>query len=224
MKSIASKDLAALPQKSQVGVFLGDQNKMIQMVAAVKSCCLVGTNSFKLEDMVQLCIAEEANLCQIKLKTIRSDHNNLIVTGSNFYVYATYLLQLGWVVRTVFCREGEDTRKIPTNLKYINEKALRIPSKSKWVALVLWTTNKETHGLPYQMMCEILKPYVNDYAMMNSILQDNHDISKVDLFGQQEDNVKYTYAIAKAIEDMGHTVELIFTDRRAKMQNVCDLF
>jgi hypothetical protein len=42
----------------------------------------------------------------------------------------------------------------------------------------------------------------------------------VDLFGEPEDNVKYTNAIAKAIEDMGHTVELIFTDQRAPMKTV----
>jgi hypothetical protein len=32
--------------------------------------------------------------------------------------------------------------------------------------------------------------------------------------------VKCTYTIAKAIEDIGHTVELIFTDRRATMKTV----
>jgi hypothetical protein len=56
--------------------------------------------------------------------------------------------------------------------------------------------------------------------MMNNILQDVHDVAKVDLFGQLEDNIKYTYAIAKAIEDMGCTVGLIITDRCATMKSV----
>ena len=55
---------------------------------------------------------------------IRSDLNNLIVAGSNFYVHATYSLQLGWVVRNVFCQKGDNTRKIPSHLKYIGNKAL----------------------------------------------------------------------------------------------------
>jgi hypothetical protein len=70
------------------------------------------------------------------------------------------------------------------------------------------------------MMREILKPYINEYALTNNILQEAHDVAKVDLFGELEDNVKYTYTIAKAIEDMGHTVELIFTDQCVTMKTV----
>jgi hypothetical protein len=42
----------------------------------------------------------------------------------------------------------------------------------------------------------------------------------VDLFGDPDDNVRYAYAIAKAIQEMGHTVNLIFTDQRKTMQRV----
>jgi hypothetical protein len=34
MKSVASKDVATLPYKSQVGLFWGDQNKMIRVIVA----------------------------------------------------------------------------------------------------------------------------------------------------------------------------------------------
>jgi hypothetical protein len=54
-----------------------------------------------------------------------------------------------------------DTKEIPHNLKYIDDKALRSPFKSRWVALVLWTASKEIPGLPYQMMREVLKSYIN---------------------------------------------------------------
>ncbi len=40
------------------------------------------------------------------------------------------------------------------------------------------------------MMWEILKPYMNECAMTNNILQDVRDFAKVDLFGEPEDNVK----------------------------------
>ncbi len=70
------------------------------------------------------------------------------------------------------------------------------------------------------MMREILKPYLNDYVMTNNILQDARDFAKVDLFDQPENKVNYTHAIAKATEDIGHIVELIFTGRGAMLQTV----
>jgi hypothetical protein len=161
MKSIASKDVAALLHKSQVGFGGGGQNKMIWTMVEVQSCCLLQNHPFQLKEMLQLWIAEEANLRQIKVKTIRSDHNNLIITGSNFYLHTTHSAQSGWVVRAACCREGGDTSTIPPNLRYIKEKGLQIPFKSKWVAPVLWTAIKHTPGLLYWMMCEILKPYIN---------------------------------------------------------------
>jgi hypothetical protein len=57
---------------------------MIQTMADVESCCLLQNHLFQLKETLQLHIAEEANLGQIKVKIIRSDHDNLIVAGSNF--------------------------------------------------------------------------------------------------------------------------------------------
>ncbi len=85
--------------------------------------------------------------------------------------------------------------------------------KSMWIGHVLWTAIKETPGLPYQMIHEILKPYFNKYELSNNVLQEGRDKAKVDLFGDLDENVWYAYAIAKAIQQMGHTVNLIFTDR-----------
>ncbi len=56
--------------------------------------------------------------------------------------------------------------------------------------------------------------------MSNNILQEGHDKAKEDLFGNPEENVKYAYAIAKAIEEMGHTVDLIFTQQHKTMKTV----
>jgi hypothetical protein len=148
MKSMASKGIAALPQKSQVGYFGGDQNKMFRPMMDVESHRLLQEHTFQLKEMLKLCIAEEVNLHQIKVKTIRSNHNNIIVDGSNFYVYATYSVQLGWMVRNACCREGDDTSVIPPNHRYIEEKGLLIPFKSKWIGHVLQTAIKETPGLP----------------------------------------------------------------------------
>ncbi len=60
---------------------------------------------------------------------------------------------------------------------------------------MLRTAIKETPDLPYQMMQEVLKPYINEYAMTNNILQAACDFVKVDLFSELEDNAKYVYTM-----------------------------
>jgi hypothetical protein len=59
----------------------------------IESCCLLQQHTSHLKEMLQLHIAEDVNLHQIKMKTIRSNHNNIIIAVSNFYVYATYSVQ-----------------------------------------------------------------------------------------------------------------------------------
>jgi hypothetical protein len=77
---------------------------------------------------------------------------------------------------------------------------------------VLWNAIKDTPGLPYQTVREILKPYFNEYVLTNNVLQEAHDTAKGDLFGDPDDNVQYAYAVAKQIQQMGHTIKIIFTD------------
>jgi hypothetical protein len=76
---------------------------------------------------------------------------------------------------------------------------------------VLWTAIEDTPGLPYQMICKILKLYFNKYVLSTNDLQEGHDTAKVYLIGDLDDHVQYAYAIAKAIQEMGHTLKLIFT-------------
>ncbi len=113
MKSMSNKGVVASPQKSQLGNFKGDQNEIVQPMEYVESHHLLKDHTFQLKETLQTCIAEEANLRLIKVKTIRSNSNNLIVAGWNFYVCATYSVQLGWHVRNACCREGDDTSTIP---------------------------------------------------------------------------------------------------------------
>jgi hypothetical protein len=135
---------------------------MVRPMADVESHCLSQDHTFQLKETHQLCIAEEANLHQLKVKTIRSNHNNIIVAGSNFYVYATYSVRSGWMIRYACCREGYDISVIPPNYRYIEEMGLQTPFKSKWISHVLWAAIKETPGLLYQMMRGISKPYFKE--------------------------------------------------------------
>jgi hypothetical protein len=85
---------------------------------------------------------------------------------------------------------------------------------------VLLNAVEDTPGLTYQMMHEILKPYINEYVLTNNILQEACDTALGDLFGDPDKNVTYAYAIANAIQQMGHTVEVVFTNRCTTMKTV----
>ncbi len=212
MKSMSNKGVATLPQKSQLGILKGDPNEMVCSMEYMESHRLLKDHTFPLKEMLQIRISVEANLRVIKVKTIRSDSNNLIIAGWNFYVYATYSVQYGWHFTKACCREGDNLSVIPQNHRDIEQKVLLTPLKSKWVGHALQNAVEDAPELPYQMMHERLKPYFNANVLTNNVLQEACDTAKGDLFGNLDDNVQYAYAIAKAIQQMGHTIDLIFTD------------
>jgi hypothetical protein len=104
MKSMSNKGITALPQKSQLGNFKGDPNKMVLPIEYVESHCLLKEHTFELKETLQICIAEEVNLRVIKVKTIRSNSNNLIAAGWRFYLCATYSVQYFWHFTKACCR------------------------------------------------------------------------------------------------------------------------
>jgi hypothetical protein len=90
----------------------------------VESHHLLKGHTFQLKEMLQVCKAEEANLRLIKVKTIRSDSNNLVVAVRSFYVCATFSVQYGWQVTKACCREGDNFSIIPPNHRVIEQKGL----------------------------------------------------------------------------------------------------
>jgi hypothetical protein len=124
MKSMSNIAISTSPQKSQLGIFKGDPNKMVCLIEYMESHCLFKGDTFQLKEALQICIAEEANLHLIKVKAIRSDSNNHIVAGRNFYMCATYSVQYGWQVPKACCREGDDFSIISQNHRVIEEKGL----------------------------------------------------------------------------------------------------
>jgi hypothetical protein len=178
MKSMSNKGVATSPQKSQAGNFNGDPNEMVRQMEYVESHCLKKGHTFQLKETLQIRIAEEANLCLIKVKTIRSDSMNLIVAGRNFYVSATYSVQYGWQVTKACCRFGDDFSIIPQKHVVMEDKGLRPPFKSKWVGHVLRNAVEDTPGLTYQMLRKILKPFINEYELTNNVLQEARDTAK----------------------------------------------
>jgi hypothetical protein len=177
-RMLGSNEVTTSPQKSQSGNFNGDPNKIVRQMEYVESHRLEKGHTFQLKDMLQIRIAEEANLRLIKVKTIRSDSTNLIVAGRNFYLSATYSVQYGWQVTKVCCRFGENFSINPQKHMLMEDKGLQPPFKSKWVGHVLQNAVEDTPGLMYQMMCKILKPYMNKYVLTNNVLQEARDTAK----------------------------------------------
>jgi hypothetical protein len=90
----------------------------------VERHCSEKGHTFQLKEMLQICIAEEANLLLIKVKTIRSNSMNLFVAERNFYVSVTYSVQYGWQVTKACCRFGDDFSIIPHTHMVMEDKGL----------------------------------------------------------------------------------------------------
>ncbi len=56
----------------------------------------------------------------------------------------------------------------------------------------------ENPGIQYQCLWEILKPYANDYALLDSILQEGRDLAKAQLFGRGDKNVQYAKGVVES--------------------------
>ena len=58
------------------------------------------------------------------------------------------------------------------NCLNISENTLHTPLQLKMIAPIIANAVEETPGISYQMIREILSPFVNDYALTDNILQE----------------------------------------------------
>ena len=79
----------------------------------VQRLLLMPDHTFAKKDTLQIRIAEEANLHNIKVKVLKSCKVQDEVAGENFYVKASNLIYEGWKVHTCICRENDNTLQIP---------------------------------------------------------------------------------------------------------------
>jgi len=123
------------------------------------------------------------------------------VVGLNFYVHATVHEHASWSVHTAVCREGDDILKIPPRdrvdpLVVASKKGyLRIPIKAKMVVPVIRDAVLDNHSITYQSIQEIMKPYAKEYTMTDSIVQDSKQLAKHELFGDADDNVRFSFVV-----------------------------
>jgi hypothetical protein len=147
MTETAAKIVLKAYAKELSSGFSGHNNKQIRTMTDVESNRLVEDHIFATKEILNLRIAEEANLRCIKVKVERSDPTNLIVVGFKFYVSGSFSENAGWTAHIVVCREGDDLSKIPPNQRIDridddDTSPLRTPFKSKWLTLTayqLWT-------------------------------------------------------------------------------------
>ncbi len=121
-KQLTEADITTLPQRHQMHSYISDQTPSIWLMMVIEAHPLVASQMFQHKETLQICIAEEANLCNIKVKIVRSSHVPYIIGGYNFYIAAGYQMQTGWLVRIACCRKGDDVLRIPPNYQYFDER------------------------------------------------------------------------------------------------------
>jgi hypothetical protein len=192
-KQLAEADITTSPQRRQMHSYFGDQTPSIRLMMVVNAHPLVAGQLFQHKETLQIRIAEEANLRNIKVKIVRSSHVTYIVGGYNFYVADGYQMQTGWLVRVACCREGDDVLRIPLNSHYFDERQLRNPFHGKWIGYLLCGTIEDCPGATYRVLSEVIRDYVNPYAVTNNIIQDARNHAKADIFGKPDNKIRYAY-------------------------------
>jgi hypothetical protein len=69
-------------------------------------------------------------------------------------------------------------------------------------------------GMSYNHMRSLTENYAHGHLIADNILQEAWDSAKKELFGDADDNVRCSKAVKEAIISMGHSCELLFSDRR----------
>ncbi len=135
---------------------------------------------------------------------------------------ASFTTVSGWTANCVVCREGGDVLQIPPKDQVCSlmeddttkKRTLTTPLKAKIVVPIILGAVAETPGIAYQSLREMLKPYAEDYPLMDSVLQEGRDVAKDVLFGLAEENVQYAEGLQVELRAMGQDVELLYADRK----------
>jgi hypothetical protein len=117
------------------------------------------------------------------------------VSGDSFYVKVSNLMFQGWTIRSLCCRENDDTLIIPTRAMYISEKSLQSPFTGEWLGHLLRSHLKTCPGMSYVHMRGLLANYVHTELISDNLLQEARDWAKLQLFGNADNNVQYCEAV-----------------------------
>ena len=200
---------------------LGFTSDRLRTMVDVEANRLLPGHMFPTKEIFWMRIGEEALLRNIQVRAIRSDLVNLVVKGPNFYVAGNFREGLGWTCKVAVCREGDDLLLIPPIGKYENERApLKTPLSYLWVVPIFRQSVEKKPGVDYEALRDLLRPYANEYAITDAILQEGRETAKVSIFGTPEENAGYAEAVAATMRSLGHEVELVYTTRAETLANI----
>jgi hypothetical protein len=94
-------------------IYKGCNVEFLRTMDEVESNRLMVNHTFSSRDIVYLRVAEEANLRSIVIKVNRSDNQQFVATGIDFYVRAFFTERDGWTVHAAVCRDDDDITSIP---------------------------------------------------------------------------------------------------------------
>ena len=137
LTAVSSVDMNVLPQKQVVMDHTGDQFPHIRLMNVAENSPLLPGHPFAEKDTMMLRIGEEANLCNIRVKVLKSCKMQYEVAGDSFYVKVSNLMFQGWTTHSLCCRENEDTLIIPTRAMYLSAKSPQMPFTGEWMGHLL---------------------------------------------------------------------------------------
>ncbi len=186
------------------------------------------------KSVLQLRIAEEANLRGIKIKWTTSTNSRVVVDGDFFHVVANLNETRGWVIKKAAVRSGDEgvgdlDEFVDTDSEYEDDdvddddshddgagrvvsgqhRKLRSPITSVWLvplikSLITVKPNTSNSDLRHLLRC-----HCRMYALTRSVLQRARDQAKLEVFGSKEDNAKYFIAMRDELVARNHRVELM---------------
>ena len=199
----------------------GFNSDLLRIMAEVEVNRLREGHMFSTKDIFWMRIGEEANLRNIHVRCVRSDHFNLTISGPNFYVHGTFREGYGWKCLNAICRDGDDLSKIPPAKTEDNRRAAwKTPLFYKWLVPIFRSRVEKDPGVDYETLRDLVRPYANDYAITNALIQRGRDETKLEIFGTPENNVGYAEGVAKHMRDLGHTVNLLYSSRKDTLSDI----
>jgi hypothetical protein len=215
LSALSSVDIDVSPQKVALKDHTGDQLPHIHLMTAVEDCPLLAGHTFAERETLMIRIGEEANLHNIRVKVLKSCQMlQYEVACDSFYVKASTLMIQGWTIRSLCCRDNDDTLIIPTRAMYLSKKALQSPFTGQWLGHILCSHLETCPGMSYLHMRGLLANHVHTELITDNLLQEARDWAKLQLFGNADNNVQYCKAVKAAIIRMGHSCEFLYCDHR----------
>jgi hypothetical protein len=82
-----------------------------------------------------LLIGEEAKLCNIRVKVLKSCQMQYEVAGDSFYVKVSNIMFQGWTIHSLCCRDNNNTLNITTRAMYPSKNHSEVHSPGSGCAI-----------------------------------------------------------------------------------------